>query len=150
VLRQLARIIRSSLRSEDLAFRYGGEEILLLLYRQQLGRAERAADRIRQKIASVPFPTPGTEMSAHVTISCGVASYPEHFDNTTGWMGLVGSADQALYKAKNAVRIGLEDGLAARGESHAGRVTPFGRREKSGTTEICAAMKDDSAIVEWA
>lgn len=104
VLRQLARIIRSSLRNEDLAFRYGGEEILLLLYRQQLGGAERAADRIRQKIASVPFPMPGTELSAHVTISCGVASYPENFDTTTGWMGLVGSADQALYKAKNAGR----------------------------------------------
>ena len=104
VLRQLARVIRSSLRSEDLAFRYGGEEILLLLYRQHLDGAERAADRIRQKIASSPFPMPGTEMSAHVTVSCGVASYPENFDSTTGWMGLVGSADQALYKAKNAGR----------------------------------------------
>jgi len=104
VLRQLARIIRASLRSEDLAFRYGGEEILLLLYRQQLSGAEKAAERIREKVASVQFPMSGTDLRANVTISCGVASYPENFDATTGWMGLVGAADQALYRAKNAGR----------------------------------------------
>jgi diguanylate cyclase (GGDEF)-like protein len=55
VLRQVAAAIRERLRAGDAAFRYGGEEILMLLGHQDLAGAVAAADRIRASIASLEF-----------------------------------------------------------------------------------------------
>ena len=102
VLRRLAKAVRSTLRTEDAAFRYGGEEILLLLYRQGPEGARNAAERVRKKVALLPLPMMDAER--HVTISCGVACYPENYDAEQGWKGLIRAADQALYEAKRLGR----------------------------------------------
>lgn len=102
VLRRLAKSIRSTLRTEDAAFRYGGEEILLLLYRQGLEGARNAAERVRRKIALLTLPDMDVEL--RVTISCGVAAYPESYEAGQGWAELIHAADEALYEAKSSGR----------------------------------------------
>jgi two-component system chemotaxis response regulator CheY len=108
VLRHIAAEIRKSIRALDSAFRYGGEEIVVLLSGQNLERSVISAERIRQQIAKLQL-RPGPDGSAcRTTISCGVASYPENFDPASDWRGLVACADRALYRAKDGGRNRVE------------------------------------------
>ncbi len=104
VLRELAAAIRARLRAHDAAFRYGGEEILILLNHQDLQGAVAAAERIRQSIEQLELRLGPAGELLRVTVSCGVACYPAVYDPATGWQGLVGVADRALYEAKAAGR----------------------------------------------
>ena len=72
VLRQVAAAIRRRLRADDAAFRYGGEEILMLLSRQDLAGAVAAAERIRGSIEALEFTTLGGSHNFRITVSCGV------------------------------------------------------------------------------
>jgi diguanylate cyclase (GGDEF)-like protein len=103
VLRQVAAAIRRRLRADDAAFRYGGEEILMLLSRQDLAGAVTAAERIRRSIEALEFPAAGAQ-TFRVTVSCGVTCHPA--DAAPGWgrRELVELADRALYQAKRRGR----------------------------------------------
>jgi diguanylate cyclase (GGDEF)-like protein len=103
VLRHVAAAIRMFLRTEDAAFRYGGEEILLLLRRQDLAGAVAAAERIRSRVAALEF-TAGDSQPFHVTVSCGVVCHPADPSQKLGRHELVKSADRALYQAKHLGR----------------------------------------------
>ncbi len=104
VLRQVAAAIRERLRTDDAAFRYGGEEILMLLRRQNLAGAVAAAERIRASIEALEFCSgPGAE-PFHVTVSCGVVCHPADSSLALDRHLLVESADRALYHAKNMGR----------------------------------------------
>lgn len=103
VLRQVAAEIRKGIRSHDRAFRYGGEEVLVLLSRQNAERSVAVVERIRRHVEDLRFMPPDGE-TCGITISCGVSSYPESFDGLESWHGLVERADQALYQAKAAGR----------------------------------------------
>jgi len=92
VLRQIGTIIKDSIRSADQAFRYGGDEFVVILPQTTVEDAYTVAERVRAQI--------DTEMKAKeiaVTCSVGLASYP-----SDGLMSgeLVTSADTALYYAK--------------------------------------------------
>ena len=92
ILRQIGRTINDSIRSADQAFRYGGDEFVVILPQTTADDAYTVAERIRAQI--------DTEMKAKeiaVTCSVGLASYP-----SDGLMSseLVTSADTALYYAK--------------------------------------------------
>ena len=104
ILKQVAETIRALLRSEDAAFRFGGEEVLLLLPNQNLEGAGAAAERIRREIERQEFGVESVAEPIRITISCGVASYPANYDRQFGWAGLLKAADQALYEAKRAGR----------------------------------------------
>ena len=104
VLQTVAMAIRSSLRSTDAAFRYGGEEILLFLGNQNLHGAVKGAERVRKCIESEEIATNSAGDVRHLTISCGVASYPLTLNSSLGWPGIVECADRALYEAKAAGR----------------------------------------------
>jgi diguanylate cyclase (GGDEF)-like protein len=96
-LTQVGRIIASEIREGDAAYRYGGEEFLLVLPNRSLEEAAQGAERIR---ASVAEAAAVSGLLAPVTLSGGVAGVlpGESIENA------IGRADNALYLAKNAGR----------------------------------------------
>jgi len=105
VLRNVARLIKSQLRSEDVIARYGGEEFVVLCPQTALRQACEIAERIRHIIAAQPLqPIPRENLT--VTISIGVAIVPEKLveDDRTVAHKLLSSADEALYMAKESGR----------------------------------------------
>lgn len=95
VLADAAAVIRRSLRSVDVAGRYGGDEFVLLLPHTSLSRAMRVTERIRRELKAATGRLPGGEC---VTLSVGVASL--FADHSLSADELLSMADRALYVAK--------------------------------------------------
>lgn len=101
VLRGIAAIMRSRLRVSDVAARYGGEEFGLILPMTSKMAAFKVADSLRQRIEEHQFPHQEGQPNGNLTISMGVAHYPEDcVDAAT----LIDAADRALYHAKQTGR----------------------------------------------
>ncbi|MEC4767494.1 diguanylate cyclase [Halomonas sp. CUBES01] len=96
VLKQLATLTQSLLRTEDMIARLGGEEFMAILPLTPLKQCHQLADRLRQHIASHDFGVG----EGQVTLSIGVAEYRCGEPLTT----LIERADQALYSAKDVGR----------------------------------------------
>ncbi len=96
VLKSVADIIKSEKRTEDIAARYGGEELVVILPRTEKSIALVVGDRIRQAVESMKLEYDGKEIG--VTMSGGLASFPLNADEIAD---LVNCADQALYTAKS-------------------------------------------------
>ncbi len=90
---EVARTMRTLLRSSDIAGRYGGEEFLVILPETPLEGALMLAERIR---AAVIGATPLAAMGISLTVSCGIAS----LGGATEAMDLVERADTMLQAAK--------------------------------------------------
>jgi diguanylate cyclase (GGDEF)-like protein len=99
-LAALGELLDSSVREEDVPCRYGGEEFALILPDAALEDVARRADEIREALATVNLRHAGKELG-RVTLSAGVAVYPEH---GTTHEDIVLAADRALYAAKDAGR----------------------------------------------
>lgn len=100
VLQRIAQTIKTQCRVSDIAGRYGGEEMAVLMPQTIAGAAQEAAERFRQAIANLVLKTED-DQELRVTVSIGVATYhPE--DGSLD--KLLGRADQALYMAKGAGR----------------------------------------------
>lgn len=95
ILIEVAKIIGYSLRQIDMAARYGGEELCVLLPQTGKEGALFAAERIRAGTSEALIKA--YDESIKVTLSIGIASYPNDAENTTD---LIDTADKALYKAK--------------------------------------------------
>jgi diguanylate cyclase (GGDEF)-like protein len=95
-LERLGELLRQATRGDDLAFRYGGEEFLLLLPGLDLDAAVRVAERIRQGVAD------GSGELPPFTLSAGVALW-EPADGRDP-EPILRRADAALYRAKRAGR----------------------------------------------
>jgi diguanylate cyclase (GGDEF)-like protein len=106
VLKHVARILQDGIRNVDDCFRYGGEEIAVLMSQTDSGRAIDVSERLRSRIAATVVRHGGAEIA--VTASFGVATYPETVKVRDQ---LFPAADQALYSAKhdgrNCVRVRL-------------------------------------------
>jgi diguanylate cyclase (GGDEF)-like protein len=96
-LRAIANTIRGVLRSQDLAYRFGGEELLLVLPGQTSEEAAVAAERVRAAVETAAMPHP-VGIGGVVTVSAGVASGTEDYGD------LIARADAALYRAKRGGR----------------------------------------------
>jgi diguanylate cyclase (GGDEF)-like protein len=97
VLRQVSSVFHQQLRKIDVVCRYGGEEFAILLTNTNAQHAIGVAEKLRRLIQAWQFPgVPRT-----VTISAGVAAFPEH---GTTRDELVHAADMGLYAAKQAGR----------------------------------------------
>jgi diguanylate cyclase (GGDEF)-like protein len=107
VLRQVARLLVRTIRVSDSAFRYGGEEFVILLAEQDLALAMLVAERVRHAVENM---TISLEDGATipVTVSIGAAIFP---DDGTSAQDLVAAADAALYQAKRAGRNRLQGPL---------------------------------------
>jgi len=101
VLRTLSRLVSESVRTGDLFGRFGGEEFLLVMRGLTPLQAMSAAKNVSQRIADYVFPNGERQPLGKLTVSGGVATYPD--DGTTS-VELIRQADQALYRAKNAGR----------------------------------------------
>jgi two-component system cell cycle response regulator len=100
VLRHTADLVRKSIRRQDLAARYGGEEMTVVLPETPLDRAEVAAERIRAAIAGSELVWRGRAIK--VTASLGVAGVPAL--PAANGEDLLRLADAALYQAKSSGR----------------------------------------------
>lgn len=96
LLQAVGAFLQSSVRAEDIACRYGGEEFLLMLPGASQEEAQRRAEDIRQGIANLRVQS-GNQSLGAVTVSLGVASFPRHGSSADE---LVHRADLALYRAK--------------------------------------------------
>jgi diguanylate cyclase (GGDEF)-like protein len=99
VLKSVAKLIQSEKRTEDVAVRYGGEEIILVLPGTPKNNALILAERIRRKIERMNLSYEGERIE--VTVTGGIATFPLDTDIETE---LVECADRALYRAKNQGR----------------------------------------------
>ena len=96
-LKRAAEIMTLEKRTEDIAGRYGGEELVLILPETQKINALVIAERIRQRHEEAELEFEGK--SFRVTLSGGVASYPLDAQDTKS---LIHAADIALYQAKES------------------------------------------------
>jgi diguanylate cyclase len=100
VLRELGMILSKSCRGLDIVSRNGGEEFTVLLLDCSKEKALQIAERIRSNVEIHKFIlTSGTQIS--ITVSIGVASYPEGLNEVEK---LVEMSDMALYAAKHTGR----------------------------------------------
>jgi len=101
VLRNVAQIIRSQVRSLDKVFRYGGEEFMMLIPGTDTDGSVQLAERLRDAIEKSKVQLPnGTHLS--VTMSFGVANVRDIMVRTPNAM--VNAVDKALYLSKNTGR----------------------------------------------
>jgi diguanylate cyclase (GGDEF)-like protein len=97
VLRQVSSLFHQQLRKIDVVCRYGGEEFAILLTNTNAQHALSVIEKLRRLVEGWPFPgVPRT-----VTISAGIAAFPEH---GTTRDELIRAADTGLYAAKQAGR----------------------------------------------
>ncbi|MDA8233869.1 MAG: sensor domain-containing diguanylate cyclase [Clostridia bacterium] len=97
-LATVARILKETTRNVDLVARYGGEEFAVILPETDKNGAMVIGDRIRRVIKNTPFEIDPSKPMVGVTVSVGVAGFPEDADN---YADLVERADKALYQAKH-------------------------------------------------
>ncbi|WP_101757771.1 GGDEF domain-containing protein [Oceanicoccus sp. KOV_DT_Chl] len=102
-LKKLALIIQDNMRDVDRVYRYGGEEILLLMPGSSRADAIVAADRIRHAVEAEKIPHVQSPLS-FLTVSVGVAEGSQQ-----SWEEVVSVADTALYRAKEAGRNKVSD-----------------------------------------
>jgi diguanylate cyclase (GGDEF)-like protein len=96
VIKLVAEQIRESAGEEDIAARYGGEKMVVLVSEKSTDDALSLAEQIREGVEGMEVPVSEGE-PLKVTVSIGVAGFPEHGASTDE---LVKKADEALYKAK--------------------------------------------------
>ncbi|GAB5505716.1 MAG: PleD family two-component system response regulator [Rhizobiaceae bacterium] len=101
VLREFAARLRQNVRGIDLACRFGGEEFIIVMPDTEFAIAQKVAERVREQIASTPFPIGKDGKAIDVTVSVGVSSLQPPHDTARA---LLKRADVALYEAKNSGR----------------------------------------------
>ena len=101
VLRELAERLEGSVRANDMAARFGGEEFVLVMSETDMETARTVTARLCRDIETTPFAGSMIENGLPVTASIGVA-VADGRDETPE--GLLGRADEALYEAKRGGR----------------------------------------------
>lgn len=102
VLITVAKIIKNSIRSQDMASRYGGEEFTVMLPNTLKEDAMQVAERIRTNIETALFTYENKQM--HVTISGGVSVFDAEENPVSSAKEFVEQADKALYVSKTSGR----------------------------------------------
>lgn len=101
LLMELSELVQEYTRKTSVVARYGGEEFIVLLPGITAADAFKYAERLREAIASHPFPHRESQPFEFLSISGGIASFP---DNERSIQGVIRLADEALYKAKESGR----------------------------------------------
>lgn len=101
VLTQLGEILRRSTRRGDVVARYGGEEFVILMYGSTQHEAAAVAEGLREVVERADFLSAAGDQSVEITLSGGVALFPNDADDT---QSLIEAADENLYAAKKEGR----------------------------------------------
>lgn len=101
VLRKLAQLCQDEARGADIAARYGGEEFTLVFPNTPWQEGVEATERLRERVEATDFEGEEVMPTGELTVSLGVAGYPEHAETADE---LIQVADRALYRAKEAGR----------------------------------------------
>ena len=101
----LGRVLRASIRAIDVVSRFGGEEFAIILPETRKREALEIGERIRKEVESLYFPGEETQPGGRLTVSMGVAGYPE---DARDIKALIQKADRALYVAKARGRNRIE------------------------------------------
>jgi len=99
VLIELSKIVKQNIRAMDYGFRYGGDEFICVLVGTDSQQAAQVAERIRKTAEESTFDIDGVQVK--VTLSIGIASYPEH---ATTKEEIIEMADRAMYCGKSRSR----------------------------------------------
>jgi diguanylate cyclase (GGDEF)-like protein len=100
-LRSIATLMKRKFRSTDLLAKYGGDEFVIILPQTDKVGAYLAAERLREGVERQAFPGAETQPQKKLTISLGLAAYPEHGLSDDE---ILNRADKALYFAKESGR----------------------------------------------
>ncbi len=104
VLKEVANLIKLSVRTIDVVGRYGGEEFSVVLVNTDISHSLPVAKRIVENISNFVFEKEGIKVQ--MTISAGLAGFPGDADEMRA---LIANADKAMYKTKqhggNAVTV---------------------------------------------
>jgi diguanylate cyclase (GGDEF)-like protein len=104
IIKQVADIIKNSVRDSDIVGRYGGEEFGVVLSETNAQEAGQVSERIRQTVENNSFDI-GTE-KVKITLSIGI--YTKDYAEALGYKEVIKRADEALYKAKQNGRNRVE------------------------------------------
>lgn len=97
VLREIALLFQKNIRGCDTAARYGGEEFVIIIPETNHPEAYNMAERIRQSICEHQFQNRSGSETFTVSITIGIASYPE---DAADEKALIEASDKALYRGK--------------------------------------------------
>ena len=100
-LKNIGAIMKKKFRTTDLLAKYGGDEFVIILPQTDKVGAYLAAERLRESIEKQVFPGAETQPLKKLTISIGMATYPEHGQSDEE---ILNRADKALYFAKESGR----------------------------------------------
>jgi len=102
-LKSVATVLKENIRGSDRLYRYGGEELLLILPNTNVAQAEKVARKLLSSLVKYSIPH---EKSIHkvLTISCGGACVFNKGEMFGSWEELLELVDSNLYKAKNSGR----------------------------------------------
>jgi diguanylate cyclase (GGDEF)-like protein len=114
VLIEIADLLRQNLRSDDLAARYAGDELVALLPNTAADRAREVAERLCAAVRGHAFQVRDRDERLSVSISIGVATSPENGSDPDA---LFAAADRALYQVKRQGRDGVSVAAAGTGDS---------------------------------
>ncbi len=111
-LAELARVFEGAIREVDMVARYGGEEFAVVLPETDAPGAYVAAEKLREAVAEHLFVDADGERDCSLTISIGIATFPDHASDKESLLRL---ADDALYRAKsggkNRVKTPMGSGI---------------------------------------
>jgi diguanylate cyclase (GGDEF)-like protein len=101
VLQKIGAILRESCRQSDTVGRYGGEEFVVLLPETDMETAQRKVEYLRDLVARTPIELSATGERVQVTISAGLASFPQDGQEAVKLFAL---ADERMFQAKREGR----------------------------------------------
>jgi diguanylate cyclase (GGDEF)-like protein len=108
VLRRISAVLQDSFRQSDTVGRYGGEEFVVILPETDLEAAYQKLESVREVIANFPMALGPRREEVQVTISAGLASFPDDADDAEALFTL---ADERMFQAKREGRNQIVAGI---------------------------------------
>jgi two-component system cell cycle response regulator len=143
VLAEFATALRSVLRSEDVGFRYGGEEFVLLLRACEAPRAVEVAHRLRTYLQQNPHRFPDGPRPIKFSGGTAAALVSEGFAGDD----LIARADEALYRAKRAGRDHVEVWQRTTSSREMAAVSSAPAAEDASTRELLRALREARVLI---